>query len=126
MINVANCTFDHNLPGAFFSNAGAYMEFAFERRQYEAAVQSFAAAASPAAIAESIAVARRYGFRMTRASAREAAVDGLRVSLLALGYGEAQIQWHAARRGRRDKSRFIMDQRTAGARWDELRKRSTH
>ncbi|WP_454647784.1 hypothetical protein [Bradyrhizobium liaoningense] len=121
-----HCITVHNLRGAFFSNAGAFMECALERRQYEAAVKAFAKEASPASIRASIAAARRYGFRMTAAAAREAAVDGLRESLAALGYSENEIRWHAARRGRRDTSLFVLDERTAAARWDELRKRRTH
>ncbi|PDT66395.1 hypothetical protein CO683_27030 [Bradyrhizobium ottawaense] len=131
MINLATftparSTHIYNLPGAFFSNPGAFMEFALERRQYEVAVQTFAKEASPAGISASIAAARRYGFEMTRAEAREAAADGLRESLAALGYDEAEIQWHAARRGRRDRHFYYMDMRTVAARWDELRKRRTH
>lgn len=124
--NPARSTHVYTLPGAFFSNGGAFMEFAHERRQYEAAVQTFAKEASPAGIKESIAAARRYGFRLTRAEAREAAVDGLRESLLVLGYSETEIQWHAARRGRRNRHFYHMDMRTVAARWDELRKRRTH
>ncbi|RXH41310.1 hypothetical protein [Bradyrhizobium zhanjiangense] len=126
MIDLANCTHRHNFRGALFSNPAAYMEFAPERRQYEAAIQTFAEAASPAAIRASIAAARRYGFRLTRADAREAAADGLRESLLTLGYGEAEIRWHAARLGRRDNSLFVLDVHTAAARSDQVRKRKTH
>lgn len=126
MINLSRSTHVHNLPGAFFSNPGAFMEFALERRQYEAAVQSFAKEASPVGISESVAVARRYGFRLTRGEARDAAVDALREKLAAFGYGETEIQWHAARRGRRDRHFYHMDMRTVAARWDELRKRKTH
>ncbi|MET4208927.1 hypothetical protein [Bradyrhizobium sp. LA2.1] len=126
MINLSRSTHIYTLPGAFFSNGGAFMEFIFERRQYEAAVQTFAKEASPAGISESLAAARRYGFHMTRVEAREAAVDGLRQSLSALGYSEGDIGWHAARRGRRDRHYYFMDQRTVAARWDELRKRRTH
>lgn len=126
MINIANSTHIYTLPGAFFSNAGAFMEFALERRQYEAAVHAFAKAASPAGISASIAAARRFGFKMTRAEAREAAADGLRESLSALGYDETEIRWHTARRGRRDRHFYYMDMRTVAARWDELRKRRTH
>ncbi|MBR1362909.1 hypothetical protein [Bradyrhizobium ottawaense] len=124
--NPARSTHIYTLPGAFFSNPGAFMEFALERRQYETAVQTFAEGASPAGISASVAAARRYGFEMTRAEAREAAVDGLRESLAALGYDKAEIQWHAARRGRRDRHFYCMDMRTVAARWDELRKRRTH
>lgn len=103
-INPARSTFDHNLPGAFFSSAGSYLEFHSERREYEAAVQTYATDASPAAITNTIAAARRYGFRLTRADAREAAVAGLRERLMTLpGYTEADVQWHAARRGRRER-----------------------
>ncbi|MCK1619549.1 hypothetical protein IVA96_23830 [Bradyrhizobium sp. 159] len=124
--NPARSTHIYTLPGAFFSNGGAFMEFIFERRQYEAAVQTFAKEASPAGISESLAAARRYGFKMTRAEAREAAVHGLRESLSALGYSESDIEWHAARRGRRDRHFYFMDERTAASTWDELRKRRTH
>ncbi|MET4721868.1 hypothetical protein ABIF63_005974 [Bradyrhizobium japonicum] len=124
--NLARSTHIYTLPGAFFSNGGAFMEFALERRQYEAAVQAFAKAASPAGISESITAARRYGFRLTRAEAREAAADGLRETLSALGCTETEIQWHAARRGRRDRTFFLMDMGTVAARWPELRKRRTH
>ncbi|UPK16098.1 hypothetical protein [Bradyrhizobium sp. 131] len=124
--NPARSTHVYNLPGAFFSNPGAFMEFAFERRQYEAAVQTFAKEASPAAIDQSIAAARRYGFKLTRVEARESAVDGLRQSLSALGYGEAEIRWHATRRGRRDRHFYCKDMRTVEARWDQLRQRRTH
>ncbi|WP_445215754.1 hypothetical protein ACKWRH_25395 [Bradyrhizobium sp. Pa8] len=124
--NPARSTHIYTLPGAFFSNGGAFMEFVFERRQYEAAVQTFTKEASPAGITESVAAARRYGFAMTRAEARDAAADALREKLAALGYSESDIQWHAARRGRRDRHLYFMDQRTVAARWDELRKRRTH
>lgn len=126
MINLSRSTHIYTLPGAFFSNGGAFMEFIFERRQYEVAVQTFAKEASPAGIRESRAAARRHGFKMTRAEAREAAVHGLRESLSALGYSESDIEWHAARRGRRDRHFYRMDRRTAAARWGELRKRRTH
>lgn len=126
MINLANCTSVHNLPRAFFSTPGAFMEFALERRRYEAAVEAFAKEASPAGISASIAAARRYGFRMTKAEAREAAADGLRESLAALGYEESEILWHAARRGRRDRALFVLDDRTAAAQWDQLRKQRAH
>lgn len=121
MIDLSNCTHVYNLPGVFFSNPSAFMAFALERRQYEAAVEAFAKEASPAGISASIAAARRYGIRMTKAEAREAAADGLRESLSALGYGEDEIQWHAAYRGRRDRHFYFMDVRTA-----ELQKRRTH
>lgn len=124
--NPARSTYIYTLPGAFFSNGGAFLEFALERGQYEAAVQTFARRASPAGIATSIAAARRYGFRLTRGEAREAAADGLRETLSALGYDETEIRWHTARRGRRDRHFYSMDERTTAARWDELRKRRTH
>jgi len=108
MINLARCTYNYRLPGAFFSNASAYLEFSPERRQYEAAVQTFAAETSPAALRQTVEALRRRGFRMTQAQARENAVDGLRDSLLALGYTEADVEWHAARRGRRDRHLFIV------------------
>ncbi|TWA91091.1 hypothetical protein [Bradyrhizobium stylosanthis] len=131
MINLATftparSTHIYTLPGAYFSNPGAFMEFALERRQYEAAVQTFAKEASPAGISESIAAAHRYGFKMTRAEARAAAADRLRNSLSKLGYTESEIQWHAARRGRRDRHYYIMDMRTVEARWDQLRKRPSY
>lgn len=115
--NPARSTHIYPLPGAYFSGAGAFMDFLFERRQYEAAVQAFANAASPDGIRESIDAARRFGFRLTRGEAREAAADGLRVSLSALGYDGAEIQWHVARRGRRDRHFYFVD---------ELRRRRTH
>ncbi|MFK4507078.1 hypothetical protein LPJ38_26835 [Bradyrhizobium daqingense] len=126
MINIAPRVTDQNLPRASFSGPDAFMEFAFERRQYEAAVQMFAKETSPAGINASIAAARRYRFKLTRTEAREAAVEGLRESLSALGYDETEIRWHAARRGRRDRQFYFMDERTTAARWDELRKRRTH
>ncbi|MBB4391785.1 hypothetical protein [Bradyrhizobium sp. ERR14] len=126
MFTPANCTSVHNLPGAFFSNPVAYIESALERRQYEAAVQTFAKDASPAGISASIASARRYGFKMTRVEAREAAVDGLRETLSALGYDETEIRWHAARRGRRDFSLFGLDERSSAARWEVRRMRRIH
>lgn len=124
--NPARSTHIYTLPGAFFSSGGAFIEFIFERRQYEAAVQTFAKEASPAGISESLAAARRYGVKLTRAEAREAAADGLREKLAALGYSETDIQWHAGRRGRRDRHFYFMDMRTVEARWDQLRKRRTH
>ncbi len=126
MTNLSRSTVDRNLPGAFFSSARSYLEFHPERRQYEAAIEAFAIEASPAGISESLAAARRYGFKMTRAEAREAAADALREKLTALGYRENEIEWHAARRGRRDRHFYFMTERTAAARWDELRKRRTH
>ncbi|WP_441232668.1 hypothetical protein [Bradyrhizobium sp. 1200_D9_N1_1] len=107
MINVARSTTDQNLPGAFFSSAGSYLEFHMERREYEAAVQAFAADTSPTAIRSAIAVARGHGLRLTSVGAREAAVAGLRDRLLALpGYTEADVQWHAARRSRRERQYY--------------------
>ncbi|WP_375762613.1 hypothetical protein ACE10W_16645 [Bradyrhizobium sp. B025] len=87
-----------------FANAVAFAQFAPEQRRYQEAVTSFAADTSPTAISSAIATAQRCGFRLTRAAAREAAVAGLRDRLLALpGYTEADVQWHAARRGRRER-----------------------
>jgi hypothetical protein len=100
---------ERTLPGALFADLTGSKQFAPKRREYEAAVQTFAIEASPAGISASVAAARRYGFKMTRTEAREAAVDGLRESLAALGYSEAEIGWHAARRGRRDVSLFASD-----------------
>ncbi|TFV69423.1 hypothetical protein E4K64_33365 [Bradyrhizobium frederickii] len=103
MINLSRSTVDRNLPGAFFSSSLSYLEFHTERREYEAATEAFATEASPAGIRESLKFARRHGFKMTKAEAREAAADALREKLTALGYGETDIRWHAARRGRRDR-----------------------
>lgn len=87
-----------------FANATIAASFAPEERRYQEAVTAFAAETSPAAISNAIAAARRYGFRLTRAEAREAAVMGLRDRLMALpGYSEADVQLHAARRGRRER-----------------------
>jgi len=94
------------LPGGLFANAESVRLLAPDREAYETAVATFEREASPAAINESIMAARRYGFKMTRGEARENAADGLRMSLTALGYGEAEIRWHVARRGRRDRSLF--------------------
>ncbi|MGC0326252.1 hypothetical protein ABIG06_006881 [Bradyrhizobium sp. USDA 326] len=77
MINLAHCTTAHNFPRAFFSRPGALMEFAPERRQYEVAIEAFAKESSRAGIRASIAAARRYGFKVTAAAAREAAVDAV-------------------------------------------------
>ena len=98
---------DQDLPGAFFSNAASYLEFAPARRRYEAAVQAYAVETSPAALRQYVAMLRRYGIRATEADAQEAAVCGLRESLSALGYTEADVEWHAARRGRRDRAYFV-------------------
>ncbi|QOZ09244.1 hypothetical protein [Bradyrhizobium sp. CCBAU 51765] len=104
MINLAKCTFDQNLPGAFFSSARTYLGSHSERREYESAVRAFAIEASPTAISNAIKAAHRRGFRLTKADAREAAVAGLRDRLLALpGYSETDVQWHAVRRGRRER-----------------------
>jgi hypothetical protein len=111
---LANPTFDHNLPGALFSNAAAYLEFHTERRAYEAAVQTFATEASPAVLRKRVALARDHGFRLTMAEAREAAVCGLRESLLALGYGEDDVRWHAANPGRRITEGFVTLRRRRG------------
>lgn len=87
-----------------FANFATFARFAPEERDYREAVQAFAADASSAAISSAIAVARRHGLRLTKADAREAAVMGLRDRLLALpGYTEADVQRHAARRGRRER-----------------------
>jgi hypothetical protein len=106
MINLARCTYNYRLPGAFFSNAVTYLEFAPERHQYEAAVQAFAAETSPAALRQTVEALRRRGFRATQAQARENAADRLRSDLTKLGYRESEIQWHAARRSRRDRTYF--------------------
>lgn len=108
MINVipANPTFTHDLPGALFRNAATYLEFAPERRRYDDAVQTFANETAPAAVSGAVELARLHGFRMTKADAREAAVHGLRESLSAIGYRESDINWHAARRGRRDRTLY--------------------
>ncbi|RXH23302.1 hypothetical protein XH99_31820 [Bradyrhizobium nanningense] len=87
-----------------FANGAAFARHAPEERRYREAVQAFSSDASPAAISSAIAAARRYGFRLTKADVREAAVAGLRDRLLALpGYTEADVRWHAARRGRRER-----------------------
>lgn len=87
-----------------FANGAAFARHAPEERRYHDAVAAYAADAGPAAISNAIAAARRCGFRLTKADAREAAVTGLRDRLLALpGYTEADVQWHAARRGRRER-----------------------
>ncbi|QIO34650.1 hypothetical protein [Bradyrhizobium sp. 1(2017)] len=87
-----------------FANGAAFDRHAPEERRYREAVQTFAVDASPKAISNAIAAARRYGLRLTRADAREAAVMGLRDRLLTLpGYTEADVQRHAARRGRRER-----------------------
>lgn len=84
-----------------FANAAAFARFAPEQRKYHEAVIAFADETSPAAIAKAIAAARVCGLRLSEADARESAVAGLRERLLALpGYTEADVQWHAARRGR--------------------------
>jgi len=93
-------------PGALFADATSLDVFAPERSRYEAAVQTFAREASPAALREHVAALRRYGIRATQADVRETAIDALRVELQALGYKENEIQWHAARRGRRDQHLF--------------------
>jgi hypothetical protein len=107
MINIARSTFDHNLPGAFFSNAAGYLEFHSERRRYEAAVQAYAIEASPAGMQNYVAALRRRGFRATQADAKEAAIFNLRSDLMNLGYSESEIQWHAARRGRRERHLYF-------------------
>ena len=106
-LNLARCTFNAALPGALFFNAVNYLEFAPERHRYEAAVRAYAAEASPAALRQYVATMRHCGIRVTQADAREVAVCGLREALLALGYGEAEVRWHAARRGRRDRHLFL-------------------
>jgi len=107
MINLTRSITDQSLPGAFFCNCASYSEFAPERQAYEAAVTTFAAETRPAALRAYVATLRRHGFRATQADAREAAAETLRDSLAALGYTEAEVEWHAARRGRRDRHLFI-------------------
>lgn len=104
---IAGAMKEQSLPGALFASPASVEQFSPDRRAYEAAVRTYAKAASPAAIKEAMALARRYGFPMTRAEARDAAVLALRESLSALGYGEADILWHAARRGRCDHHLFV-------------------
>jgi hypothetical protein len=108
MINVipANPTFTADLPGALFRDAATYQEFAPERRRYEDAVQTFAHETTPAAVSGAVELARLHGFRLTKDDARQAAVQGLRESLSAIGYAESDIRWHAARRGRRDRTLY--------------------
>lgn len=87
-----------------FANGAAFARHAPEECHYRDAVAAFAIEASPAAISNAIKAAHRRGFRLTEADAREAAVAGLRDRLLALpGYNETDVQWHAARRGRRER-----------------------
>jgi hypothetical protein len=45
--------------------------------------------------------------RATQADAKEAAICNLRSDLMELGYSESEIQWHAARRGRRVKCLYV-------------------
>lgn len=120
----AKPTFDANLPGATFSNPVAYHECAPERRRYEAAVQAFATAASPEALRSYVSAMRRHGIRSTQADARRAAVTVLRSDLQAIGYDETAVQWHAARRGRRDRHFHFMAQPTTARSWDEIRRRA--
>lgn len=97
---------DPSLPGAFFANSASQSEFAPERQAYEHAVQTFAAETSPTALRAYVAALRRRGFRVTHAEARAAAAETLRDTLSTLGYTETEIEWHAARRGRRDRHLF--------------------
>lgn len=112
MINLNRCVLDASLPRAFFSSCATHSEFAPERRLYEAAVQAFAAQTSPAALRAYVVALRRRGIRATRADARDAAADALRETLLSIGYTESEIQWHAARRGRRDRHLFAESMRS--------------
>jgi hypothetical protein len=89
------------------SNARAYLEFSPERHGYEAAVQTYAVEASPTGLRQTVEALRRRGFRATQADAKEAAIFNLRSDLTKLGYSESEIQWHAARRGRRDRHLYI-------------------
>ena len=111
MTNLNRCVVDSTLPGAFFSSCAAQSEFAPERRQYEAAVKGFAAHTSPAALRKYVTALRGRGIRATQADARESAVDALREVLLLLGYTEREVQWHAARHGRRDRHFFAESMR---------------
>jgi len=106
MINLSRSITEQSLPGAFFSNAASHSEFVPERQAYETAVQAFAAQTSPAALRAYVAAFRRRGFRVTQADARQAAAETLRDILLTLGYTQAGIDRHAARRGRRDRHLF--------------------
>ncbi|MGJ4932176.1 hypothetical protein ACQR1I_35435 [Bradyrhizobium sp. HKCCYLS2038] len=106
MINLSHSAHVH-FSGTILSNPTALADIAADRCSYNAAVETFAREASPAAIGEAVAAARRYGFALTAADARQAAVDGLREGLAALGYSEGEIQWHAARRGRRDRHLYV-------------------
>lgn len=70
-------------------------------------MQAFAQETSPAGRRQYVEALRRYGIRATQADAREAAVCALRSDLMALGYTEGEIRWHAARRGRRVKCLYV-------------------
>jgi hypothetical protein len=94
------------MPKAMFADRAAVREFSTERREYEAAVSAFAAEAAARTIRRTIALARRHGIQMTAAEVRANAAAALRQRLEALSYDSEEIEWHAARRGRRERHLF--------------------
>jgi hypothetical protein len=96
------------LPKALFADLESVNQFAIDRQAYETAVATFEKEASPETLRAGFALARRHGLGlgMTMADAREHAISALRESLQALGYDNETIEWHAARRGRRDNTLF--------------------
>jgi hypothetical protein len=94
------------LPKALFANLESVNQFVIDREAYETAVATFEEEASPETLRAGVALARRHRLGMTMADAREHAVSALRESLRALGYDDEAIEWHAARRGRRDRTLF--------------------
>jgi hypothetical protein len=116
MTLVLNVTIDQNgrislprLPGAIFSSAAAFKEFAPERGLYEKAVAEHAREVAPANVKRDVKAARAAGYAfVTAKSIREGAEWGLRSQLEALNYSDAEIQWHIANPGRRDRHAYSM------------------
>ncbi|TAI60320.1 hypothetical protein [Bradyrhizobium sp. Leo170] len=96
------------LPAATFLDETSRQEWAPERRRYEAAVTAFAREASPAALRARVSTLRRCGIAKSMAEARQDAADNLRDELRAIGgYDAEEIEWHCARRGRRQRVLYV-------------------
>jgi hypothetical protein len=113
---VLNVTIDRNgdirlprLPGAIFSSVAALKEHAPDRRTYEKAVAGHAQEVAPANVKRRVKAARAAGYAfVTAKSIREDAEWELRSQLEALNYSDAEVRWHIANPGRRDRHAYSM------------------
>jgi hypothetical protein len=116
MTLILNVTIDRNgdirlpqMPGATFSSVAALKEYASDRRTYDNIVAGYAREIAPANVKRCVKAARAAGYAfVTAKSVREDAEWELRSQLEALNYSDAEIRWHIANPGGRDRQAYSM------------------